>query len=54
LKSSGLPVVWRVNDAPGAGTNPQVMRCGLLLCHAAALLAALLLWLGSRRLERRG
>ena len=48
----GAPVVGRLNDALGAGANPQMLRYGLLLCPAAALLAALLLWLGSRRLER--
>ena len=50
----GGPLIGRVNDALGAGTNPQVMRYGLLLCPVAAALAALLLWLGSRKLERGG
>jgi MFS family permease len=48
----GAPLVGRINDALGAGANPQMLRYGLLLCPAAAVLAALLLWLGSRRLER--
>jgi hypothetical protein len=29
-----------------------MMRYGLLLCPAASVLAALLLWLGSRKLEK--
>jgi hypothetical protein len=45
------PLVGRINDALGAGANPQMMRYGLLVCPAASVLAALLLWLGSRRLE---
>jgi predicted MFS family arabinose efflux permease len=48
----GAPLVGRVNDALGAGANPQMMRYGLLLCPAASVLAALLLWLGSRKLEK--
>ena len=48
----GAPLVGRINDALGAGQNPQMLRYGLLLCPAASVLAALLLWLGSRRLER--
>ena len=48
----GAPLVGRINDALGAGADPQMLRYGLLLCPAAALLAALLLWLGSRSLER--
>jgi MFS family permease len=47
----GAPLVGRINDALGAGANPQVMRYGLLVCPIASVLAALLLWLGGRRLE---
>ena len=47
----GAPLVGRINDALGAGADPQMLRYGLLLCPAAAVLAALLLWLGSRKLE---
>lgn len=50
----GAPLVGRLNDALGAGTNPQMLRYALLLCPAAALLAALLLLLGGRKLERGG
>jgi MFS family permease len=48
----GGPLIGRVNDALGAAQNPQAMRYGLLLCPVASAFAALLLWLGSRRLER--
>jgi len=47
----GAPLVGRLNDALGAGSNPQMLRYGLLICPAASVLAALLLWLGSRKLE---
>lgn len=47
----GAPLIGRINDALGAGTNPQMMRYSLLLCPLASVLAALLLWRGSRRLE---
>ena len=50
----GAPLVGRLNDALGAGANPQMMRYGLLVCPIASVLAALLLWLGGRRLERGG
>ncbi len=48
----GAPLIGRVNDALGAGTNPQMMRYGMLLCPLASALAALLLWRGSRKLEQ--
>ena len=47
----GAPLIGRVNDGLGATADPAMMRYGLLLCPAASALAALLLWLGSRRLE---
>ncbi|MFL6257272.1 MAG: hypothetical protein ACJ74T_19865 [Pyrinomonadaceae bacterium] len=50
----GAPLIGRINDALGAGTNPQMMRYGLLLCPASSVLAALLLWRGSRKLENSG
>ncbi|HEX8503156.1 MAG TPA: MFS transporter [Pyrinomonadaceae bacterium] len=46
----GAPLVGRVNDGLGATADPSMMRYGLLLCPLASALAALLLWLGSRRL----
>ncbi|MBV9925174.1 MAG: MFS transporter [Acidobacteria bacterium] len=48
----GALTIGRINDALGVGTNPQVMRYGLLICPAASLLAALLLWRGGRVLEK--
>jgi MFS family permease len=48
----GAPLVGRINDLLGAGTHPQMMRYSLLICPAASVLAALLLWRGSRKLER--
>jgi MFS family permease len=47
----GAPLIGRINDALGAGTNPQMLRYSLLLCPLASVLAALLLWRGSRKLE---
>lgn len=47
----GAPLIGRANDVLGATANPSMMRYALLLCPAAALLAALLLWRGSRKLE---
>ncbi len=48
----GAPLVGRLNDSLGVAANPQMMRYALLLCPAASVLAALLLWLGGRKLER--
>ena len=46
------PVIGRVNDALGVSANPEAMRISLLLCPALCAAAALLLYLGSRRLEK--
>jgi MFS family permease len=46
----GGPLIGRVNDALGAAEDPSMMRYGMLLCPMASALAALLLWLGSRRM----
>jgi len=48
----GGPLIGRVNDALGAAEDPSMMRYGMLLCPVASALAALLLWRGSRKLER--
>ncbi|MDT5293737.1 MAG: hypothetical protein QOJ76_617 [Acidobacteriota bacterium] len=48
----GAPLIGRVNDTLGATADPSMMRYGLLLCPLAAALSALLLWRGSRKLER--
>ena len=47
----GAPLIGRANDVLGATANPSMMRYALLLCPAAAALAAFLLWRGSRALE---
>jgi MFS family permease len=47
----GGPLIGRVSDALGAASNPSMMRYGLLLCPVASAFAALLLWLGSRKME---
>jgi MFS family permease len=46
------PRIGRANDALGATATPSMMRYALLLCPVASALAALLLWRGSRALER--
>jgi MFS family permease len=48
----GAPLIGRANDALGATATPSMMRYALLLCPLASALAALLLWRGSRALER--
>jgi MFS family permease len=48
----GSPVIGKLNDWVKAAENPSLMRYTLLICPAAAILGALLLWLGSRSLER--
>ena len=47
----GAPLIGKVNDRLGAATAPGMMRYGLLICPAACLLSAALLWLGSRRMR---
>lgn len=47
----GAPLIGKVNDALGAAGEPAMMRYGLLLCPAACLLSAVLLWLGSRSMR---
>jgi len=47
----GAPLIGKLNDALGAADAPPMMRYGLLVCPAACLLGALLLWLGSRRMS---
>jgi MFS family permease len=46
------PVIGRLNDLLGVAKNPAAMRTSLLLCPVLCAAAALLLSLGSRRLER--
>ncbi len=48
----GSPVIGKLNDWLGASTAPLQMRYSLLICPVACVLAALLLWRGSRSLGR--
>jgi MFS family permease len=45
---AGAPLIGRLNDVLGVTTDPARMRLSLLVCPAACLVSALLLWLGSR------
>lgn len=47
----GSPLIGKLNDWLGGSTNPTQMRYSLLICPAACLLAALVLWRGSRALQ---
>lgn len=47
----GSPLMGKVNDLLGAGTNPPVMRYGFLISPISCVVAAILLWRGSRTLE---
>lgn len=47
----GPPIIGRVNDLLGAGDNPQQMRYTLLIAPLACVISAVLLFIGSRRLE---
>jgi MFS family permease len=48
----GSNLIGKLNDWLGVGANPLQMRYALLICPAACLLAALMLWLGSRSLGK--
>ncbi|HEY0321277.1 MAG TPA: MFS transporter [Pyrinomonadaceae bacterium] len=48
----GSLLIGKLNDWVNVTANPQMMRYTLLVCPAASALGALLLWLGSRRLEQ--
>jgi MFS family permease len=56
LLGNGLvpPVLGKLNDAFGVAADPTRMRLSLMLCPILCAAAAILLWLGSRRLEREG
>lgn len=49
----GPPVIGFLSDRLGAGHDPARLGDALLVCPAACALAALLLFLGSRAMERR-
>ena len=48
----GSNLIGKLNDWLGASTAPLQMRYSLLICPVACALAALMLWLGSRRMEK--
>lgn len=48
----GSNLIGKLNDWLGASTSPLQMRYSLLICPMACGLAALILWLGSRRLDK--
>jgi MFS family permease len=47
----GSPLIGKLSDWLGVGSNPGVMRYSLLVCPIACALGALLLWRGSRSLK---
>jgi MFS family permease len=48
----GSNIIGKLNDWLGVSTNPFQMRYALLICPAACVVAAFLLWRGSRSLGR--
>jgi MFS family permease len=48
----GSPLMGKLNDLLGAATNPAMMRYGLLVSPISCALGAILLWRGSRTLEK--
>lgn len=44
----GSPLIGKVSDLLGVATDPEKMRLSLMICPAACMVAALLLWMGSR------
>ncbi len=48
----GSPLMGKLNDLLGAATNPGMMRYGFLVSPISCALGALLLWRGSRVLEK--
>lgn len=47
----GSPLIGKLNDVLGVSTNPGLMRYSLLVCVAACVLSAVMLWKGSRALQ---
>ncbi|MCP9493654.1 MAG: MFS transporter [Pyrinomonadaceae bacterium MAG19_C2-C3] len=47
------PLIGKLNDILGVATNPEAMRYALLVCPAACLISALLLFQGSRAMARK-
>lgn len=47
------PLIGQLSDTLGAQTQPEQMALALLVCPAACLVSAALLWIGSQRLKLR-
>lgn len=47
----GSPLIGKLSDKFGVSTSPGVMRYSLLVCPLACVLAAVMLWRGSRALK---
>src|SRR6185369_11749188 len=47
----GSNLIGKLNDWLGVSAAPEYMRYSLLICPAVCVLAALMLWFGSRRME---
>jgi len=50
----GSNLIGYLNDKLGATANPEMLRYALLVCPVSCLLAAIMLWLGSRSLNKTG
>jgi len=48
----GSPLIGKLNDWLGVSVSPAQMRYSLLICPAVCAVAALMLWLGSRKFNR--
>lgn len=48
----GAPLIGKLNDVLGVAADPERMRLSLLLCPAACVLSAALLWMGGRARAR--
>lgn len=48
----GSPLIGKLNDLLGAATQPGMMRYGFLVSPVSCVIAAILLWRGSRILDR--
>jgi len=47
----GPPIIGKTSDLLGVSSDPTQMRFSLLLCPASCLVAALLLYLGGKRMD---
>lgn len=49
----GAPIIGRLSDVLGVASNPDRMRLSLLVCPVVSVVAAFLLWMGSRARRQR-